>query len=202
MCEQCGGPIIQSGRGKPAIFCKECAKKRAIQRADAWNKANVRGEPKIYDKCLDCGNKPKEYSGKGQRPRYCELCSSKRKSNQYKEWATRDINRESRNKYQQTAREKHGLKWQLSKFNLTIDQFNQIIINQDNKCAICRTSEPGRGRERFCVDHDHSCCNTKGASCGQCVRGLLCGACNTMLGQMDDNIETLERAIKYLKKEK
>ena len=32
-----------------------------------------------------------------------------------------------------------------------------------------------------CIDHDHSCC-PESRSCGQCIRGVICSGCNTMLG--------------------
>lgn len=48
------------------------------------------------------------------------------------------------------------------------------------------------------VDHDHKCCKGK-TSCGACVRGLLCGNCNTILGRFGDSIERFLRAAQYLK---
>jgi hypothetical protein len=41
----------------------------------------------------------------------------------------------------------------------------------------------------FAVDHSHK--TNK-------VRDLLCTKCNTLLGAVDDNVEILEKAIKYL----
>src|SRR5688500_5473594 len=58
-------------------------------------------------------------------------------------------------------------------------------------CMICT-----RYRARA-VDHDHKCCKGK-TSCGRCVRGLLCGNCNTMLGRQGDIAETFLRAAQYL----
>jgi hypothetical protein len=48
------------------------------------------------------------------------------------------------------------------------------------------------------VDHDHTCCPGK-KSCGKCIRGFLCRACNSFIGLAKDNITTLENAVKYLK---
>lgn len=62
-------------------------------------------------------------------------------------------------------------------------------------CYICQKPETnGKG---LSVDHDHSCC--PGAkSCGECVRGVLCAACNKSLGLFQDDVKVLARAIKYL----
>jgi hypothetical protein len=32
------------------------------------------------------------------------------------------------------------------------------------------------------------------------IRGLLCRACNTLLGQLENRMDTIERALKYLDK--
>lgn len=152
--------------------------------------------------CEQCGGPIDRVGGRedgaGSHIKFCSVCIKQRRAKSYKEWAERDINRKARNEYQRRGREKHGLRRELAKFNLTIEQYEELLIKQDYKCAICRSANPGRGRKRFCVDHDHSCCDTRSASCGECVRGLLCGPCNTSLGQLQDNIETLERAIGYL----
>ena len=70
---------------------------------------------------------------------------------------------------------------------------------QDNKCAICNTEfeniieKPGKVKVGYNVDHDH----TTGS-----VRGLLCSKCNRSIGLLQDSIEVLESAVKYLKKYK
>lgn len=38
------------------------------------------------------------------------------------------------------------------------------------------------------VDHDHACCSGD-RSCGQCIRGMLCGSCNMGLGQVERLVE-------------
>jgi hypothetical protein len=83
---------------------------------------------------------------------------------------------------------------QLRKHNLTAERFNAMLTAQDGRCAICSAlpSPP-------CVDHDHNCCPGEG-SCGNCVRGLLCGPCNKLLGFAKDRVMILERAAAYLRK--
>jgi len=58
---------------------------------------------------------------------------------------------------------------------------------QGSACAIC--ARPFEGRSPH-VDHDHQT--------GQ-FRGLLCGGCNRGLGQFNEDITSLRRAIAYLK---
>jgi len=83
-----------------------------------------------------------------------------------------------------------------SKHGITAAQYDVLLAGQEGVCAICGTSEP-RGRGRFHVDHDHSCCPGK-KSCGKCIRGLLCGNCNPGLGAFSDNPDLLIAAAAYL----
>lgn len=72
-------------------------------------------------------------------------------------------------------------------YGLTKEQFFEIIKNQEEKCAICRT-----GIDQNChVDHCH---NTN------VVRGLLCNNCNTGIGMLQDSLDILKAAINYLEK--
>jgi hypothetical protein len=67
-----------------------------------------------------------------------------------------------------------------------------MVMAQDGRCAVC-----GRAASKLMVDHDHACCpGVEG--CPRCVRGLLCGACNSMLGFARDDLATLRRAAEYL----
>lgn len=70
------------------------------------------------------------------------------------------------------------------------DQFDRLLVEQDGRCAICGTDEPG-GRGGFHVDHDHET--------GQ-VRGLLCDLCNRGLGYFADDVERLLAAVDYLRR--
>lgn len=72
----------------------------------------------------------------------------------------------------------------LKKYSLTIEDFEKMVKNQNNTCLIC-----SQKIKKLCVDHDHRT--------GR-VRGLLCRVCNLLLGAAQDNIEILEKAIKYL----
>ena len=64
---------------------------------------------------------------------------------------------------------------------------------QQTKCFVCEET-PGKA---LCVDHDHNCCPTK-TSCGKCIRGLICGNCNSALGHAKDDPERLRKLADYL----
>ncbi len=77
-------------------------------------------------------------------------------------------------------------------YGISLEDYEGMLASQGGRCAICGRSDPGDQRRRnFAVDHDH----TSGR-----VRGLLCGLCNTGLGQLQDSEEILEAAISYLRK--
>jgi hypothetical protein len=76
-------------------------------------------------------------------------------------------------------------------YNLTIEEYTDLLIAQDYKCAICKLPEQIENRN-LSIDHDHVT--------GK-VRGLLCNGCNTVLGMAKDNISILATAITYLTKE-
>jgi hypothetical protein len=72
------------------------------------------------------------------------------------------------------------------KYNLTIDEYNDMLRAQDYACAICK-KEP----EALCVDHDKIT--------GE-IRGLLCTQCNLGIGFLDHNPEWLRNAAEYVEK--
>ena len=77
------------------------------------------------------------------------------------------------------------------RYGITQQDYEVMIVEQNNQCAICNATEPGGRHNRgyFVVDH----CHTTGK-----VRKLLCNNCNTALGLVGDNISTLQKMIEYL----
>ena len=71
------------------------------------------------------------------------------------------------------------------KYGLTPSGFNAMVIEQENRCAICSSTFT----EMPFIDHDHKT---------GLVRGLLCRSCNCGLGFFKDEIKLLARAIVYL----
>lgn len=74
------------------------------------------------------------------------------------------------------------------KFGLTLDELDTIYKKQDSRCAICGITEQDHGKY-LAIDH----CHQTGK-----VRGLLCMACNTGLGNFKDRADLLMVAIQYL----
>ena len=72
-------------------------------------------------------------------------------------------------------------------FGLTLDEYNNKLLSQNNVCAICGDFDKDRA---LAVDHNH---NT-----GQ-IRGLLCKSCNLILGRIKEDVNTLINMIAYLK---
>lgn len=77
----------------------------------------------------------------------------------------------------------------ITNYGITMEQKKQMIIAQDNRCAICKTefqlSKPTH------VDHDHF---------SNKVRGILCNCCNVSIGYMKENPLLFEKAADYLRK--
>jgi hypothetical protein len=77
----------------------------------------------------------------------------------------------------------------MRKYGITLEQFDRMLQNQHGKCAICKGPNPKA--TNWHVDHDHVS--------GQ-VRGLLCFACNTGIGQLQDDPNVISAALSYVRK--
>lgn len=75
------------------------------------------------------------------------------------------------------------------KFGITVHDKDAIFIAQGCKCAICG-SETSKSNRDFALDHDHKT--------GK-IRGVLCHQCNVGLGNFEDSLSFLQKAINYLK---
>jgi hypothetical protein len=75
------------------------------------------------------------------------------------------------------------------RYGITKEQYEELLIKQESRCAICSTDKVGRNHTSFHVDHNHDT--------GK-VRGLLCDKCNRGLGYFNDNPDNLNKAAEYL----
>jgi DNA-directed RNA polymerase subunit RPC12/RpoP len=77
-------------------------------------------------------------------------------------------------------------------YGLTIEAYTAMLQLQFYKCAACGDKfDPEIIKGKVCVDHDHKT--------GK-LRELLCHRCNVTLGNVNDEVERLEKLIAYLKK--
>lgn len=106
---------------------------------------------------------------------YCKICFNSRN----KKWM-------SENSDKLPTLEERRIYSRKINFNISREDYQQMLVNQNNSCAICK-KEIGW---EAAVDH----CHTTGK-----IRGLLCRNCNLGLGGFKDNIETIRKAIEYVK---
>lgn len=103
--------------------------------------------------------------------------------------------RPTRKKDYQKHKEKRNLTckkgWLRTKYSLTIEEYEQMLIDQNNSCAICNRNISELKMQKLHIDHNHS---TKQ------VRGLLCPSCNRLIGVSIESIDVLKSAIQYLEK--
>jgi Recombination endonuclease VII len=86
------------------------------------------------------------------------------------------------------ARRRHGL---------GVDGVKALIEAQGGGCAICGTPYADTPGQRLALDHDHRHHPGK-IGCPECVRGMLCHACNNILRLAKDDPALLYKAIAYL----
>lgn len=81
-------------------------------------------------------------------------------------------------------------------FGITLQQYNALVIKQNNCCAICKMPEAIKQNGKvqdLAVDHDHQT--------GK-VRELLCGNCNHALGKLKEDEDIILSMLEYIKKHK
>jgi len=171
-------------------WCKPCNAKNAQIR-----KSGPMHGPFVIRRCKDCNFIPqstedmkklfvKDKTLKIGYSNLCKKCNSKRAQAHAKENPEMFKDRVKR--------------YNVRKYGMSVEQYNKIIKNQKNSCAVCKKSFSELNDSPH-IDHDHSCCSESVRSCGKCVRGVLCRRCNMFLGTVSDDIIILENAIKYLR---
>lgn len=178
-CERCGTRVEVSTLAAKAKYCPPCALE-ARREADRERQRHRRQKPRKEAKCVVCGV-TFEIKKANSQPEACPDCRSKHYE---RNRPRRKIDPKKKREY----KVKHY-------YGLSLDQLDKLTRQQGNKCAACGRSAP-KGKS-LSIDHDHECCEGT-ASCGRCVRGLLCQRCNSFLGLVDDNPSLIERMIDYI----
>lgn len=198
--------------------CFKCNKNKSLQ--EFASNSHMKDGAQTY--CKECANKYKKHYRKNKKEQLklralsispktsktCSMCKEEKDINKFslsienldgKRNVCRDCeNFKSRNINKKDPR-KAKIKWLRNTFNLTIEEYDMLHNYQGGLCAICHNPETfyhQNGRVRYLsVDHDHKHEDKTGEIK---VRGLLCSSCNLGIGNLKDNVETLQSAINYL----
>lgn len=151
---------------------------------------------KFCSKCGTCTKRVSDYN--------CVQCSRERSKSQQQVYRKTPKGKEVRQKYEKgqagkATRARYnktkvvaGDRWKysiLTKYGINEEQYFEMLAAQHHQCKICGKPVDQNGK-RFAVDH----CHTTGK-----IRSLLCHNCNVGLGNFNDNIEIMMKAIEYLK---
>ncbi len=79
---------------------------------------------------------------------------------------------------------------QVGRYSITPEEYEIKLIEQDYRCAICKTHQ-SELKTSLCVDHNHKTGEN---------RGLLCDLCNRGIGMLQDNPEILDVAAAYIRR--
>ena len=197
-CIICNKEIVNTiKKGRPRLTCVKCEEVRKakviIKRCIICNKEIVntigRGRPKII-----CSVKCEEVRAKEWHNEYQQKPEVKAKKKAYlKEYSQLPKVKAKRQTLEFKARQKELCqKAHLKKYGLTKETYNEILKQQNNKCAICKNEETNTFKGQIVnlsIDHNHKT--------GK-VRGLLCLKCNTSLGNLKDDISLFYKCIEYL----
>lgn len=155
--------------------------------------------------CTHCNiDKPEGSFYKNDKNRldsWCKQCRSIVNCNRKKDrrlrdpdWAREDRERSARFRKLHPEKSKYAVRNATlkKKYGIGIKEYEELLAAQNNKCAICG-SETAKisWSPRLHVDH----CHETGR-----IRGLLCQACNTVLGKMNESPSLLRKAAAYLEK--
>ncbi len=105
------------------------------------------------------------------------------------------LKRQARSKKEQSRLDAEA--YYRKRYGITLLEYDRKLVDQRGRCAICLQPQ---SKNRLHIDHDHACCpNRSGRICGKCVRGLLCGACNMIVGLVENDPKFIQRLTNYLK---
>ena len=189
-------------------YCRECGREsRRKQWADATPEqrlANRKYQRERYAAGLTQKNVTQFICKKGHDKRVtgvakngaCRQCSIEQDREARKHLTEEDIHHKNalaRNRNATDQGRANLRKYHLKQtYNLTREQYDEMVKAQENKCAICKQPETrvrnGRVLE-LNVDHDHET---------EAIRLLLCNSCNTGIGKFRDDPQLLIAAAEYL----
>ena len=165
--------------------CSKCraAYKKEIRDVRRLGHNIIPTETKTCNKCGE--NKPSSefYRDSGisdGRATVCKTC----RNTKTEEW--RHKNKDYYNLKMREYNAKHYDRLRLQRYKITLEQYNQMLTEQNYCCKIC--NKKPETRRPLAIDH----CHKTGK-----VRGLLCYNCNRIITVLDDP-NLLEKAQTYL----
>lgn len=167
---------------------KDPAKKRAQQLA--WQKRKTAEDPAYREK-----------RNAASRAWYAANRETQREKNRIRiaELRAKDpqLFKERANEWMRTHRDRtkqhQRKKYLKSAYGIAPDVVASMFDSQAGLCAICCCRLGSDSKSAMHIDHDHAT---------GVVRGLLCVRCNIGIGMFDENADSFQRAIAYLKRGK
>lgn len=131
---------------------------------------------------------------------HCKKCKTIKdaeyhKKNPHIRKETNERNKDKRKEYYSNPERKRKYKHEelLRTYNITIEQYEQMLTDCNHVCSICKRPERSKLNTKLSIDH----CHKTGI-----IRGLLCSHCNRGIGFFEDDVERIKNVITYLTKDK
>lgn len=165
--------------------------KKRIENPEQFKKTMRKRSKQYREKNLEiCQSKSKEFARKKRERNPDEV---NRRQREY-----REKNPDKFKEYYQKHKEKRLIFARSSmlkkKYGLTLDSYEEMLLKQKGKCAICESGFGDKKPNLPNIDH----CHVTGK-----VRGLLCSPCNIILGYIENREKNIsdfyKRFMEYLK---
>ena len=150
------------------------------ERNKKWREANPEYSKKYYHDNKDELKKRRKKRPEGYYKNYYR--ANKERLSKYQ----MDWKRNNKKRVREIKKKEHLKRT----YNLTPEDMDILLDEQENKCKIC--SIEFNDNIKYNVDHCHST---------EKIRGLLCRNCNVGLGFFKDDTKILIKAIEYLKEQ-
>ena len=143
---------------------------------------------KEYEKTHKAEHKERNQKFKERHPEYYNIYNKTHKERNQKFKERHPEYFKIYNKTHPRNRKEYHLQYT---YGLSIAEFNNILLAQNMKCAICKEPLDLQNPHNVVIDHNHLT--------GK-IRGILCKKCNFAIGLLRDNPEYAYSAFIYLKK--
>lgn len=182
--------------------CKDC---RSERKYELRRKKRIENGLPVHMQLIEAKKLLKQHK------KYCPKCKKRKDLDEFSTMKVRngiashckECNREMLNEYYDTDKGKMILKNKyiqnktkyknsklLREFGISLDEYNQMLENQGNGCAICGRTEK-ENKKMLAVDHDHTTIKN---------RAILCSSCNLTIGFIEKNNIDIDKIKEYINK--